>query len=404
MEGRKTMQEIRKGIAWDTISHAENTQGNSMRLLIDWVTCSFTFAGNLAQLLQVIGLEELEVDERAGARYDGYIHTYFYDRLEIYESPQKDEELTRRYMLNFSGQACRIYEQHSRIDWRTLFAVITDNFNATFTRLDIAIDDFKQIYKTSTIRQAVKAKLCVTRLADWGDNTEGRIAHGDDFLTMDSFYLGNKRSSRYFLNIYDKKLERQQANKEVTVDSWTRTELRLKAEYATRFATVIAEGNESLGYYTMSFINEKIQFLKPSKEGYKNKGRSAKDKKNVSRWWNQFLGECGKLNLSQKAPDKTLEQVKEWFYKNMCSTLAMVADDSPNEFNSFITETVALGREKYKDKHNDMLENSRNLRGQNSQIQKSESKEIGVVTDQLKLDKLKAIYDQQKKSQRFTDR
>lgn len=396
------MQEIRSGIAWDTISHAENTQDNSMRLLVDWVTCSFTFAGTVAQLLQVIGLEKMEVEERTGARYDGYIHTYYYDRLEIYESPQKEEEQTRRYMLNFSGQACRVYEQHSRIDWRTLFALLLDNFGATFTRLDIAIDDFKQIYKTSTIRQAVKGKLCVTQIKHWGDNTEGLIESGDDFLTMDSFYIGNKRSSRYFLNIYDKKIEREQSGKEVTVESWTRTELRLKAEYATRFATRIAEGNESMGYYTMSFINKKIQFLKPSKVPYKNKSRSAEDKENISRWWLQFLGKCGKLNLSQKAPDKTLEEVKDWFHKNMCSTLAMVADDSPNEFNQFINETLALGREKYKPKHNDMLQNSKNLKGQKSHIEKSN--QLGVVTDPLKLEKLKRIYDEQKKSQRFTDR
>lgn len=396
MGGKKIMQEVRRGTAWDTISHAENTASEPMRLLVDWVTCSFYFASNVADLLRVIGLDNLEIEERVGARYDGYVHTYYYDRLEIYVS-REDEHGPLRYMLNFSGQACRIYEQHSRIDWRTLFALLIDNFNVTFTRLDVAIDDFKQVYQTSTIRKAVKAKLCVTRLADWGDNTEGKIADGDDYLTMDSFYLGNKRNSRYFLNIYDKKTEREQAGKEVTVESWTRTELRLKAEYATRFATVIANGNESIGYYTMSFLSAKIQFLKPG--AYTNKSRAAQNPENISRWWRKFLGQCGKLNLSQKAPDKTLEQVKDWLKNNMCSTLAMVADDSPHEFHEFMNEMLELGREKYKPKHIDMLNNSSDLK-ENFQQRKMMAKQNAMtLSKDKKLERLRNVYDEQKKNQ-----
>lgn len=390
------MQEIRYGTAWDTISHAENTASEPMRLLVDWVTCSFHFASSIADLLHVLGLSEMEVEERSGARYDGYVHTYYYDRLEIYVSPHDDYK-PLRYMLNWSGQACRVYEQHGKFDWRTLFAIVIDNFNATFTRLDIAIDDFKQIYKTSTIRQATFAKLAVTRLADWGNNTEGKIEHGDDFLTMDSFYLGNKRNSRYFLNVYDKKIEREQAGKDVTVESWTRTELRLKAEYATRFAEVIAVGDESMGYYTMSFLAAKIQFLKPGT--YSNKSRSAKNPENVSRWWRKFLGQCGKLNLSQKAPDKTLDQVKDWFNSNMCSTLAMIADDSPHEFHEFLSDTLELGRKKYKPKHIDMLSNSNDLKNKSRKFEGKEKLMDKEITDEIKLAKLKKIYDEQKKNQ-----
>lgn len=390
------MQEVRRGTAWDTISHAENTVPEPMRLLVDWVTCSFYFASNVADLLRVIGLDELEIEERVGARYDGYVHTYYYDRLEIYVS-REEEHSPSKYMLNFSGQACRIYEQHSRIDWRTLFALLIDNFNVTFTRLDIAIDDFKQIYKTNTIRQATYKKLAVTRLAKWGNSEEGMIEHGNDFLTMDSFYLGQKKSSRYFLNVYDKKIEREQAGKDVTVESWTRTELRLKAEYATRFATVIATGQESIGYYTMSFLSAKIQFLRPG--NYTNKSRAAENPENISRWWRKFLGQCGKLNLSQKAPDKTLEHVKDWLKNNMCSTLAMVADDSPNEFHEFLNEMLELGREKYKPKHIDMLNNSSDLKENFQQIKTMAKKNaIGLSKDE-KLEKLKNVYNEQKKNQ-----
>lgn len=348
------MQEIRSGNAWCTISHAENTQQEGLRLLVDWVTCSFFFAGTVADLLQVLGMEELPIDKQKGARYKGYTETYFYDRLEIYLSDKTG--IHRKVMLNFSGQGCRIYEQKSSINWISLFACLLNEYKAKFTRLDIAIDDFNQIYQTSTIRNACFKKLCVSRLEDWGNNTEGKLIDGDDYFTMDSFYIGNKRSSRYFLNVYDKKVEREQAGKEVTVQTWTRTELRLKAEYATRFAIQVAQGSESIGYYTMSFLSEKIQFLKPGK--YSNRSRSAKEKENISRWWNQFLGSCGKLNLSVKAPDRTLEQVKTWFTENMSSTLAMIADDNPAQFEDAVNAILHIGRNKYKDKHIQLLKHS----------------------------------------------
>lgn len=344
------MQEIRNGSAWCTNSHAENTRENGLRLLVDWVSCSFYFASEVADLIGILGLSDLEFVTTDGARYEGYIKTHKADSIEILESDDG------KYLLNFRGQACRLYEQYSTLPWRNLFALLSDFFSAKFNRLDLAIDDFGEIFRVSTIRQAVYKKLCVTRLTDWGDGRRGKIAHGDDFLTMDSFYIGGA-SSRYHLNFYDKKIERESKGKTVTVDSWTRTELRLKAEYATEFVRRISEeGVTGMGYYVMSFINDRIQFLKPG--NYTNKSRAAKDPKNISRWWKKFLGKAGKINLSQQAPDKTLDDVIQWVWDDVSPSLAMIYEADPSTFEDKVHALLLHGQSKFKQRHLSILHNA----------------------------------------------
>lgn len=345
------MEVINSGEAWGSNTHAENTEASGLRLLIDWVTCSFYFAGEVAELLQVLGIDEMEFIREDRVRYEGYTCTHVSDSIQILEN-----EDSGKFMLNFSGQGCRQFEEYSSLNWIYLFALIIDNFNAKFTRLDVAIDDFNKIYKVSTIRQATYKKLCVTRLRDWGNKQKGLIEYGNEFLTMDSFYLGDIKS-RYMINFYDKLLERKAAGKEVLVESWTRTEIRFKAEYATLFANTLAHSNEDLGYNTMSFLNEKLAFLKPGGE-YKNKSRAREDKENISRWWLKFLGNVGKLKISIKAPDATLEKSKDWFEHAVTPTLAMIYSNDPDNFEDFINKSIYVGSRKFKQKHLSILKNA----------------------------------------------
>lgn len=343
--------------AWGSNTHAENTVHGGLRLLVDWVTCSFYFAGEVAELLQLIGLDELEFIREDRVRYEGYTCTHVSDSIQILE-----DEDSGKFMLNFSGQACRQYEEYSTLNWIYLFALVLDNFNAKFTRLDVAIDDFNKIYKVSTIRQATYKKLCVTRLRDWGNKQKGLIEYGNDILTMDSFYLGDMKS-RYMINFYDKLLERKSKGKEVLVESWTRTEVRFKAEYATMFAITLAHSSEDLGYNTMSFLNEKLAFLKPG--DYTNKSRAREDKKNISRWWLKFLGDVGKLKISIKAPDATLERSKEWFEHSVTPTLAMIYSNDPDNFEDYIQKSIHIGSLKFKQKHLSILKNAQKKKNAN---------------------------------------
>lgn len=348
--------------AGDCTTPAGNTQDFPMKAVVDWVTCSFQSASSLQEVFNLIGIGELEnIEEFESSKFAkaGYTSTH---RIGMIEYHRNEEE--NRWLLNMSGQGCRQFEVLSSFDLLTMFAILA-NLNASYTRLDIAIDDFGGIYKTNTIRQAVYNKCCVTKLTDWGNGERGKIAHGKDFLTMDNFYIGSPKS-RYFINVYDKYLERinkmETAGEELQrrikeelqgITSWTRTEVRLKDEYAEQFVGHILSDHFHLGFYIISFLNHKITFLKPScfKTGKENRSRLAEDINNHARWWRKFVHNAGKLKLSVYKPDKMLVESKDWLYKQVSTTLASLALYKPLEFNDLIDDVLKDGMDKLKKEH-----------------------------------------------------
>lgn len=347
--------------AGDSTTPAENTKQNSLRALVDWVTCSFQLDVTPSELFHFLGVLNLsEMEEVYGARYEfaGYDVTYQLGAIELMLDQKKN-----KWLLNMSGQACRQFEISSSYDFVMLFGLLS-NVNATYTRLDIAIDDFKGIYSVNTIRNAVYNKQCVTRLTEWGNGERGKIATGKDEMTMDNFYLGHSKS-RYLLNVYDKKMERIARKKDLEkdengkeVETWTRTEVRFKYEYAEQFVDHIINDHNNLGYHLKSFLNAKIQFLtKTALLKDNNKSRLCKDTQNICKWWRTFLNGAGKLNLTVYKPDKTLLESKDWLYNQVSTTLAMLHLYKPDEFGELVQDLTKDGIEKMKKKHQKKIDN-----------------------------------------------
>ncbi|MEK5234090.1 replication initiation factor domain-containing protein, partial [Lysinibacillus sp. FSL K6-0232] len=318
--------------------------------LVDWVTCSFKSATNLHQVFNLIGIDNLEnLETRSGSRYEfsGYDVTHKLGKIFLLHNSSEN-----KWLLDLSGQACREFELISCFDFVTLFGILA-NVNASYTRLDIAIDDFQEIYNVNMIRKAVYNKQCVTRLEDWGNAERGKIKSGRDFLTMDNFYLGSP-NSRYFINFYDKKLERQNKGLDVEYDTWTRTEVRLKDEYAEMFVMHILDSSDTIGEHIFSLLNSKLVFLKESVLSKdKNKSRLSKDIKNHTRWWRKFLNTTKKLPLTVYKPSMPLIHSKSWLLHQVSVTLAMfniyLKDD--DKYDEFINELVITGLDKMESKH-----------------------------------------------------
>lgn len=348
---------------------AENTPRNGQRLLVDWVSASFYFAKDVQELLHLIGIKEhsyLSVAE--GSRYQvaGYNKTYNLGFLEIMHN-----EHDHVYLLNFSGQGCRQYELSSTYTITQLLAILL-HYQATFNRLDIAIDDFDNIYNVNTIRKAVYEKRCVTRLRTWGNHERGYINSGNDVLTMDNFYIGSQ-NSRYFLNIYDKKLERQAKNIDVINKTWTRTEIRLKEEYALKMAEELVSSKE-IGRVVKGFLKDKFTFLTPTAvKSSKNKSRLAKDNKNIARWWLKFIGRVEKLNISVDIPERTLEESKEWLFKQVATTLAMLEKYDEDNYYNLINDLTQYGKAKMQEKHYNKVENQKYIDKQRKKRYRSAS-------------------------------
>lgn len=339
---------------------AGNTQENSMRVLVDWVSCSFVLGTDFPNIFNLIGISDFsKVEIIDGARYEfaGYNKTYRLGKIDL----MYDEE-NFKWLLNMSGQGCRQFEISSSLNIVTLFAILK-NVNATYNRLDIAIDDFEKIYQVSTIRNAVYNKQCVTKLRVWGTSEKGLIATGRDDLIMDNFYLGDS-SSRYIINVYDKYLEQLNKNQNKRdhlldkVETWTRTEVRFKNDYAQLFVDHILSGHENLGYYIKSFLNEKIQFLIPSvAKSTTNRSRDAKNRDNITKWWKKFVNNAGKLHLSMAYPERTLEDTKVWLNKQVSTSLAMLHMYDPENYGDFVRSLTFEGLKKMKKKHDVKVSN-----------------------------------------------
>lgn len=350
-------------IAGDSNTPAQNTNELFQNVLVDWVTASFHAEKNIQEILQLFWLTELEIEgqiidvdfekiEGARYKYAGYNVTYKYSNIEIMHDPEN-----HKWLINLSGQACREFEKISKLNYEMLFGLLVGQLNANVSRIDIAIDDYKSIFKVNTIRKAVMNGQAVTKIKKFGSHTQGKIEDGT--LTMDNFYLGTL-SSRYSINVYDKKLEQESKNKEVKVKSWVRTEVRLKEEYATAFARIIAtsSGNENIGQYIVQFLNQSVVFLK---KGCKetNRSRASKNIENYAHWWKKFIGDVGRLKLSQKAPEKSVERTVSWFVEQVAPSLAVCLEVDPEGFSHMLFKLCEDGKQRLNKTHELMIKQAK---------------------------------------------
>lgn len=358
--------------AGDSTTPAPNTHKNSVSACVDWVSCSFKSRCEIEQIFNLIGISDLSTMETIeGARYEfaGYDTTYRIGMIEVMHYEDQIDG-SNNWFINMSGQACRQFEISSTFDFITLFGILA-NVDAVYTRLDIALDDFKNIFTVNQFRNAVYNKQCVTKLRDWGDHRRGKIANGLDDVHMDNFYLGSS-TSRYFLNVYDKKLERESKKIEVVHKTWVRTEVRFKYEYADAFIVHLLQNNGEIGSHITAFLNAHIKFLKPSvikkylakERGYTNRSRLAEDVKNQAEWWRSFLNNTKNLHLTKYKPEKTLDDAKQWVYKQVAITLAMLKEYNPEGFDTFIDLAVEKGLNKMQKKHQRKIDNQRYLDNQ----------------------------------------
>lgn len=354
MEGELNLCDEKNVVAWDSTTHAENTVENAPTLLVDWVTASFRARFDFEQIFLYFGVHQLEnLEVIQGARYGfaGYHITYRLGTIELMHNENEE-----KYLINMSGQACREYELLSGHDFVHFFSLMSHLY-PVYTRLDIAVDIYNNIFNTSIFRNAVYNEQCLTRLKKWGIRQEGNIVTGNKVLTMDSFYLGGK-NSRYFINVYDKKLERADKGLDVSALTWTRLEVRFKDEYAEQMVKGILLNSDDFGNEIFEFLNDKVVFLKLKvAKNSSNRSRDAKNIKNHAEWWRSFLNTTKKLHLTVYKPDLPLLHSKAWLLDKVSTTLSLFSKYySPEDYEKLLLDLRLLGDEKMTKKHLKRLE------------------------------------------------
>ena len=347
-------------IGGESNTRPENTQQTTLRVLVDWVQVTFTCPYDWDEVFELFGLGKLEKEYREWGT-DTFKEHMRSSNIVI----QRKDEFT--YQLRLSGQGCREFETLSGFDWLQLFTVIRSFPSSKFTRIDLAIDDFNEIYTVNKIKDYLDTGYCVTRLTESTDKVRKKIPKRifDEETQQETFhqktienslYIGSMKS-RLSINIYDKKLEREENDQvtDGTWDTWTRTELRCKREYADQTADFILHFQNDLGEVALGILNKNIRFVRKE-----HTDSNISRRPNV-RWWQNFISEVQKLKFSLKAPDRTIEKAKTWFNHSVSPTLAAIYQADPNTFNSWLLQMRKDGEDRLNDKHKMMIQQAKDI-------------------------------------------
>lgn len=221
------------------------------------------------------------------------------------------------------------------------------DWGGKFRRLDLAFDDMDGMLDLDEMHRKLAKGEVVTR---WrrvarivGEKIGGAQKSGDTVAV-------GVRASNSYLRMYDKKLERLAKNADVTgIEHWIRVELELKADKANEFAIILAKNapiswRASAGELCSSLLWGLLDF-KDANADDDNKSRW-----DTSEFWSKFLRASSKLKLSTPKEDGTLDDSKDWIWKVVAPTLAMIIlskdDDKGQSGYEFIMECIEKGEER----------------------------------------------------------
>lgn len=321
---------------------AGNTSVTSQRSLVDWLQVTIHGEHNLQQIKEVLGLPELEFIEHEKGFF-GYQNMVSSCHINIMWN---DYESHHHIMM--TGQGCRYFEQLSSIDWRMLFGYLLHGVHAKFTRLDLAIDDFKNTYNVGMLRRKIKNKEVISKLRTADDLQ--RVSLKDATLKVDSLRFGSE-TSRFMIRVYDKNLEQEASGHTTTVETWTRTELQFRKEYSNLAANELYNSDFVCGDVVKGYLNNYIRFSVKGKDQNRSRWKNA-------RWWDSFLNGIGKLKLSLEAPDATIERSMTWIDRQVAPALLMIEKAvGEKKFTSYIEDIMNNSEDRLTDKHKTIINN-----------------------------------------------
>lgn len=317
------------------------TLENGLRACVDWVSVTFKNLQNPYDVISILGLSVSDFTSLDhGGRF--YNKKMIFGHMSIfYEGKNEDMGVH----LDITGQGCREFERTftNKKDWSLFFALLF-NWDVHFSRLDIAIDDFKGYFSLKHLVNKIKNAEVKSLFRKARNLEEYWLKDGS--TSGQTLYFGK---ADVMFRFYNKYLERLSAGKEVEewVTFWNRYEIQLRDDQAHTAAIHIAYKHTDIGRYAKGIFSRYLNFLTPT------------DDTNKSRWpiahfWKVFLNNAEKIYLSQVAPDATIEKAENWVNRQVAPTLAMLYkayDYDDKKIMDFITE----GMDRLEDKHEDMI-------------------------------------------------
>lgn len=326
---------------------------SSVEAVVDWVQVTFHVPPISAIIEQVIGLPiDLFKKRNKGLYFYNRCYEFSYIKL-YYSSDDKDMGIH----LQLTGSGCREFEYHlkqMKKTWKDFFSKCLE-FKANFTRIDVAIDDFKTYMKVpALIKKAEKAE-CISRFRAGSSINGFNLSDGKSKGA--TFYIGSKQSNLY-CRFYEKNYEQAfKYNRDVEeYGLWNRYEIQMRKSYAENCSKVLSE-TDNISEIVKSILNNNIRFV--------SKPKDSKDERK-RRWptyrpWELFIKDADKLNLSMRPSLKSIEDNIDWLTKQVATTLdTVLTAEMMAKSEGLLGDTdfleMILAHSNFNDEHSDRID------------------------------------------------
>ena len=321
----------------------ERTWGSGLRACVDWLEATFKIVDSKQLIEDVLRLDFTNFFVAGGK--NGYRQSYQCGSIAIYFDGRDDMGIH----LEMSGRGCREYERYGKHTWKELFQTISE-YQGSYTRLDLAVDDFDGLFTIKGLVRKVKSRELVSPFKLAKNVETIRIETGE--VHGVTLYFGSPQSDIQ-IRMYDKLAERKDTNYNVSEDItvWNRTELQLRRKKATQVAEILAnkeDSEESIGQTVCGILKHYLRFTVKGKDTNRRRWKTAP-------FWDKFLGEVEKLPLTTIIEEKTILERVEWLDYQGGTTLAMIVETYGEKAVDVLMNIADKSKHRLKAKDFDMI-------------------------------------------------
>ncbi|MGP1910661.1 replication initiation factor domain-containing protein [Metabacillus sp. JX24] len=331
------------------------TLENDLRACVDWVEATFK---TVSPDQLILGILQLDPNTFYHARgQNGYRQCLRNEIIAIYFDGAEDMGIH----LEIKGRGCREYESYNKRSWKELLESML-SYQASFSRLDVALDDFKGFFTIKGILRKVKNRELVSEFKKARNYEDICIKTGKGQGL--SLRFGSDKSDVQ-IRMYDKLAELTNTNNEVSADItfWNRTEIQLRNERAQVVALRLAaeeEGEITIGKTVCGILKHYLRFTVKGNDTNNRRWKTAP-------FWNKFLNGVDKLPLTTRDATVTIESKERWINRNVATSLAAVYI-AHNENMELIEKYILEGYKRLRQEDYNMINNFKEKKKKTSTV------------------------------------
>lgn len=260
----------------------------------------------------------------------------------LYDATYVEEEDEDVMRVDIKGRELAMFVERGG-DLKELYGFMK-KYNGFMKRVDLAVDLFEPTITLDEIKDKLGKGEVSCKSKKWQVMPDYGI--GSTIPNGESVYIGDRRSSRRYMNIYDKLAEQLAKKKEVEEEYWLRFELRMEDQWADDFVSAYFESDGNRGNVFDGAIRDFVDF----KESIENEGHKNRDNRAWGKWLDLLDGH-EPVNVALKRPDlKSMEKKIDWLERSCSKSLAMLylshkmqEEDGIVSFIAHIEELVEIG-------------------------------------------------------------